>query len=188
MAESSGVPFPDYVWDFLMSDDGEYLREDVIIWTVWRGGSVKDDDDLRFALGCQFQKYSEFRSLFDYRLRKSAKYSDQPRVLQASKRATDLYILADYIGPRLRIQHGHSTWIMGRLGSDCLIRHNTTIGMHPRRGAPTLGNRVEVGTGAVIFDNIRVGDDVRIGPNAVVNFDVPDKSRVFAPRPLVVPM
>ena len=40
--------------------------------------------------------------------------------------------------------------------------------------APRLGNRVRVGVGAVVAGDIDIGDDVAIGPNAVVMANVPD--------------
>lgn len=63
-----------------------------------------------------------------------------------------------------------------RIGAHCNIGHRVTIGVgvRPGRGgAPTLGDRVFVGTGAVLFGPIRIGDDVAIGANAVVLSDLP---------------
>ena len=39
--------------------------------------------------------------------------------------------------------------------------------------APILGDRVQVGAGAVILGAVRIGDDAIIGANAVVLQDVP---------------
>ena len=65
-----------------------------------------------------------------------------------------------------------------KLGENCNIAHNITIGAARgrRSGAPTIGNKVWIGTGAVLTGNIMVGDDVIIAPNAFVNFDVPSNS------------
>ncbi|MFX6134383.1 serine acetyltransferase, partial [Acinetobacter baumannii] len=41
---------------------------------------------------------------------------------------------------------------------------------------PTLGNRVVVGAGAKVLGAICVGDDVKIGANAVVLSDLPTGS------------
>jgi serine O-acetyltransferase len=41
-------------------------------------------------------------------------------------------------------------------------------------GAPTIGNRVDIGAGAKILGRITVGNDVIIGANAVMVRDVPD--------------
>ena len=48
-----------------------------------------------------------------------------------------------------------------------------------RKGIPTIGNRVWIGSNAVLVGNIRVGDDALIGPGAYVNFDVPERAVVI---------
>jgi len=82
------------------------------------------------------------------------------------------------IGRRLSIEHHGGIVIHGAsvLGDDCLIRHGVTLGnsgYDDPFGAPTLGNRVQVGAGAKILGRITVGDDAIIGANAVVVHDVP---------------
>jgi len=71
--------------------------------------------------------------------------------------------------------------VNARIGKDCNIAHNVTIGtargLH--EGAPLIGDRVWIGTGAVIVGKIEVGDDVLIAPNSFVNFDVPSHSVVI---------
>lgn len=70
-----------------------------------------------------------------------------------------------------------------RIGKHCTIAHNVTIGRtyDPQGGIgrPTLGDRVWIGTGAVLVGPIAVGSDVLVAPNAFVNFDVPDHSLVI---------
>ena len=41
------------------------------------------------------------------------------------------------------------------------------------RGAPRIGNRVDIGAGAKILGDISIGDDAVIGANAVVLKNVP---------------
>ena len=48
-----------------------------------------------------------------------------------------------------------------------------------RQGAPTIGNKVWIGPNATIVGKINVGNDVLIGANSYVNFDVPDHSIVL---------
>ena len=48
-----------------------------------------------------------------------------------------------------------------------------------RKGAPTIGNKVWIGPNATIVGKINVGNDVLIGANSYVNFDVPDHSIVL---------
>lgn len=83
------------------------------------------------------------------------------------------------IGSGLQLPHGgfgvvihHDTMI----GSDAVIFHNVTIA----NGGARIGDRIYIGTGAVIIGNVEIGDDVVIGANAVVNFDVPSGSLVIA--------
>ena len=89
------------------------------------------------------------------------------------------------IGRRLRIAH-FGTVIVGdwsRIGDDCLIRHNVTLGARDtgrRKEAPTLEDHVEIGPGVVIMGAVTVGARTKIGPNAVVFTDVPPGSRVVA--------
>jgi serine O-acetyltransferase len=82
------------------------------------------------------------------------------------------------VGRRLLIEHFGGIIISGdtQLGDDVVIRNGVTIGLRRtgQRGAPILGNRVDVGAGAKILGAIRIGNDVAIGANAVVLEDVPD--------------
>jgi serine O-acetyltransferase len=90
------------------------------------------------------------------------------------------------VGRRVVIVHQHGI-VIGKsavIGDDCLIRQGVTIGgagLRDDARAPRLGDRVEVGAGAVLAGPIVIGDDVRIGPNAVVMTDVPAGSIVTAP-------
>jgi serine O-acetyltransferase len=61
------------------------------------------------------------------------------------------------------------------IGDDCVIRHGVTLGVRHDgvQEAPVLGRRVSVGAGAKILGPVFVGDDARIGANAVVLCDVP---------------
>ena len=92
------------------------------------------------------------------------------------------------LGRRLYLPHPIGTIISGeaRIGDDCWIRQGVTIGRfnrgRPRQPpyAPTIGNGVEIGAGAVMIGGITIGDGARIGPNAVVMSDVPAGASAFA--------
>lgn len=87
------------------------------------------------------------------------------------------------VGRRLRISHHGGIVIHYRveIGDDCTITHNVTIGAtESRTGIPKIGNGVIISAGAVIVGNVIVGDDARIGPNAVVVTNVPPGATVFA--------
>ena len=82
------------------------------------------------------------------------------------------------IGLRFRIDHFGGIIISGdaHFGDDCVIRQGVTVGLRhvedPR--SPIIGDRVDIGAGAKVLGNIRIGSDVSIGANAVVLCDVPD--------------
>ncbi len=100
----------------------------------------------------------------------------------------DMYDTAT-IGRRLWIAHQSAIVIHpdAVIGDDCLIRQGVSIGRGANHGggaknaAPVLGDRVEVGAGAVVIGGIKIGDDVVIGPNAVVMSNIPAGSIVAAP-------
>ncbi|MBX7172159.1 MAG: serine O-acetyltransferase [Pyrinomonadaceae bacterium] len=100
------------------------------------------------------------------------------------------------VGRRFCIEHFGGIIISGDavIGDDVTIRNGVTIGLRRKgtRGAPIIGNRVDIGAGAVILGNIRIGDDSAIGANAVVLEDVPPNSiavgvpAIIKPKKVVV--
>lgn len=82
------------------------------------------------------------------------------------------------IGRRFLIEHFGGIIISGDavFGDDCVVRNGVTVGLRHRgvRGAPVIGDRVDIGAGAKVLGPIRIGNDVAIGANAVVIQDVPD--------------
>jgi len=84
------------------------------------------------------------------------------------------------LGRRFRIDHFGGIVISGDavFGDDCVIRNGVTVGLRHtgQRGAPVIGNRVDIGAGAKVLGAILIGDDVAIGANAVVITDVPANS------------
>nr|WP_315030661.1 serine acetyltransferase [uncultured Chryseobacterium sp.] len=69
-----------------------------------------------------------------------------------------------------------------KIGKNCNIAQGVTIGQQNRgknEGFPVIGDEVWIGPNAVIVGNIRIGNNVLIAPNAYVNFDVPDDSVVM---------
>ncbi len=87
------------------------------------------------------------------------------------------------IGRRVKFEHQHGIVIHGAcvIGDDCVIRQGVTLGIkdeHFPNDAPRLGMRVSIGAGAKLMGAIRVGNDVRVGANAVVLQDVPSNCTV----------
>ncbi len=82
------------------------------------------------------------------------------------------------IGRRFFIDHGMGVVIgeTAEIGDDVTLYHGVTLGGTSWREGkrhPTLGNGVVVGAGAKILGPITVGDNAKIGSNAVVVKDVP---------------
>lgn len=124
----------------------------------------------------QALKTPSFRSLLYHRLRMSGVHGRVvARVLSlvyAPERP--LYINCPEIGPGLYLSHGFATIIVaGRIGRDCMIAQQVTIGWSNKGGPPILGDRVRVTAGAKVLGPITLGDDVVVGANAVVIRDVP---------------
>jgi serine O-acetyltransferase len=82
------------------------------------------------------------------------------------------------IGPGFFIDHGMGVVIgeTAEIGSDVTLYHGVTLGgtsLSKGKRHPTIGDRVVIGAGAKVLGAIYVGDDTRIGANAVVVKSVP---------------
>ncbi|MGI8894506.1 MAG: serine O-acetyltransferase [Casimicrobiaceae bacterium] len=82
------------------------------------------------------------------------------------------------IGRRVFIDHGMGVVIgeTAEIGDDCTLYHGVTLGgtsWNSGKRHPTLARGVVIGAGAKILGPILVGDNAKIGCNAVVVRDVP---------------
>ncbi len=82
------------------------------------------------------------------------------------------------IGRRFFIDHGSGVVIgeTAEIGDDVLIYAGVVLGgtsLEKVKRHPTIRNRVEIGTGAVVLGAIEIGDDARIGSGSVVVKPVP---------------
>jgi len=81
------------------------------------------------------------------------------------------------IGENFIIDHFGGIVISGyaKFGNNCRIRNGVVVGLKNTENpiAPTIGNDVDIGTGAKILGAITIGDRVTIGANAVVIRDIP---------------
>ncbi|MBW0012673.1 serine O-acetyltransferase [Mycobacterium sp.] len=87
------------------------------------------------------------------------------------------------LGPGLFIDHATGVVIgeTAEVGQDVTLYHGVTLGGSGRdtgKRHPTIGDRVVIGAGAKVLGAIKVGDDSRIGANAVVVKEVPSSSVV----------
>lgn len=80
------------------------------------------------------------------------------------------------IGPGLLIPHVGPIQVFpwATIGADCAIHHVCTIGAGSKRGGPIIGDHVMIGCHTCILGPVTVGDYVQIGTGAVVVTDIPD--------------
>jgi serine O-acetyltransferase len=85
------------------------------------------------------------------------------------------------IGKGLFIDHGMGVVIgeTAEIGNDVVIYHGVTLGgtgKETGKRHPTVGNNVVIGAGAKVLGPIYIGDNSKIGANAVVLADIPCNS------------
>ncbi len=83
------------------------------------------------------------------------------------------------IGEGLFIGHYGGIHIspQAKIGKYVNISQDVTIGVSGQgdnRGCPTIGDYVYIAPGAKIFGKIKIGNNVKIGANAVIYKDIPD--------------
>lgn len=132
-----------------------------------------------------FVQIAGFRASVLYRVgHRSWKKGNRVRAALCTRliRATchmDIEISAE-IGPGICFPHTWSIVIGGlsKIGSNCKIMQCASLGGSGKKeldgqSQPHLGNRVLVGAGAKIIGPVTIGDDAKIGANAVVVDNVP---------------
>src|SRR5262249_55195672 len=93
------------------------------------------------------------------------------------------------IGRGLVIYHPYGM-VIGRgavIGDYCTLIHGNTIGqLYGGDDRPIIGNYFYAGTGAKILGNIKIGDHVRVGANAVVIQSLPAGVTVATPPARII--
>jgi serine O-acetyltransferase len=83
------------------------------------------------------------------------------------------------IGKGLRIGHNGRCVVIHPnciLGENVTILHEVTVGTtftDGQHGVPNIGNNVLLGVGSKLLGKLSIGDNVKIGANAVVTKDIP---------------
>jgi serine O-acetyltransferase len=85
------------------------------------------------------------------------------------------------IGPGLYIGHFGGIIISGSavIGRNCNLSHGITIGISghgEKTGVPVIGDDVYIAPGACLFGKIVIGNNAKIGANAVIHKDVPENA------------
>ena len=172
----------------------ENVREDMRLGLAWH--SVPG---VRRVLGDRAEQVAsvllsaELQTVLIYRFQAWARAKRIPVVPNLCRRLTMLLSgvsIGDqvWIGPGLLMNHGHVV-IDGAttIGPLCSLSPFVTIGLNTGGPdvsfeGPTIGRFVFIGTGAKLLGPITVGDNARIGANAVVLCDVPaDSTAVGVP-------
>ncbi len=161
-----------------------------------------DSDLYRYYAGKKVNFIKKNR-IFGYKYTKVLRYANYYK-----KRNKLLYAFYGFRLSRLQYKYGFQISPSTKLGKGLYIGHfgsvivnanavigdnvnlspNVVIGQQNRgekKGAPTIGNSVWIGSGTVVVGKINIGDDVLIAPNSYVNFDVPSHSIVIG-NPAVI--
>jgi len=90
------------------------------------------------------------------------------------------------------IEHQHGIVVHGNceIGDGTILRQGVTLGIKDIAyldDVPTVGRNVDIGAGAKIMGRVTIGDNAKIGANAVVIRDVPPNSTaVGIPAKIIV--
>jgi serine O-acetyltransferase len=154
---------------YVISSNRNIIHKDVVRWRTELFLEIKDEFRDLFYL---FKNYPEFRNLFYYRVES---YSVLIEWMFPSLES--LHINTPKIGAGLFIQHGFSTIISAaEIGENCWINQQVTIGYSNPTDCPIIKNNVKIYSGAKVIGKVIIGNNVKIGANAVVIRDVPDNS------------
>ncbi len=86
----------------------------------------------------------------------------------------DIPLTAD-IGGGIILMHPNGIVIhpQAKVGVNCLIFQQVTLGVGAKKGFPVIGGHVDIGAGAKILGGVTIGDHAKIGANSVVLDNVP---------------
>lgn len=162
----------------------DYRKREIIRSDVKRWCELMRIDRLGFFQSLSYLLIFEksFRNLYYKRVGSSG------IVLQKLFRGErTLFITSLPIGEGFFIRHGYSTFVNTlRIGKNCTVHQNVTIGDNGKGGIPIIGDNVTICTGAIVIGDIKIGNNVIIGAGAIVVDDVPDNSTVVGPKALVI--
>ena len=166
---------------FTMSRQKELIISDIRAWGKYRDYVNTDRIVKSLFLLLIFQ--NEFRTQFTLRLGTIGNFL---LFLNGLGGNADLAKCKN-IGEGFVLMHGIGTVFNAAsvIGKNCTVLHNVTIGAG-RGGAPTLGDNVYVGAGALIIGGVKIGDNVKIGAGAIVVEDIPSNSTVVCEKARII--
>lgn len=155
----------------------ELIRMDVARWLV--PGDIGDPADVTFSRTMVLlYRHMGLRAAVALRVGgwlKSHRVPGGPSFMQRliyRRYGLDIVIRTP-IGGGLYIAHPSGTTLAPRsMGENCSVIAAVTVGMRNQHEFPVIGDRVFLGAGCRVLGDIKVGDDARLGANAVVIHDV----------------
>jgi serine O-acetyltransferase len=161
-----------------LTDQRTLVRSDLVRWRkVWKLDATATC--YTFLLICMQNLI--FRTIFYHRLKCGNKIGWFLSMIFSQVYGTlpTLKIFTKKIGPGLFIQHGYCTILSAdSIGKNAWINQGVTIGYTNDTDCPTIGDNVIVSAGAKILGKVQVGNNVKVGANAVVIKNVPDNCTV----------
>jgi len=164
---------------FTLSANKEIIIEDIKRWCfLLKKGETNNFWDLIVIFIDIMTIYKEYRNLFYYRIKISNSIL-YPLLKLLCRPLSSLYLHTKHIGPGLFIEHGFSTIVAANIiGRNCNINQQVTIGYSNDTDCPIIGNNVIVSAGAKVIGKVTIGDNSKIGANAVVVKNVPSNCTV----------
>ena len=166
----SGIRLVPHIMLMILGSSRSVIEMDLDRWgtiLLWR----KPDSSIqRVVLFVRLMTLkAEYRNLFYHRTGLSG------RMFAAMCRPmSTLYLDTAKIGPGLFIQHGFCTMIAAaEIGENCWINQQVTIGFSNATDRPTLENNVTISAGAKVIGKVNIGENSKVGANAVVVKNVP---------------
>lgn len=159
------------------SSVGDRMRMDIAAWIYPGRVTPADEVDLRTALPLIY-RHVGLRAVLAFRVGNWFHQRGIPVLPGLTQRmiqrryGLEIMVGAD-IGGGLYIAHPVGTvLVVDRMGRDCSVIAAVTVGMRNEYAFPTIGDRVFLGAGCRVLGGLTLGDDARVGANAVVVGDV----------------
>lgn len=171
----SGIRLSPHVAIMLLSANRHIIARDLDRWGSVMFSTVPAGTAERIRLFVRLMTFKpEYRNLFYYRVglvRFALQWLCRPM--------STLYIHTKSIGAGLFIQHGFATIIAAaKIGDNCWINQQVTLGFTNATDSPTLGNNVVISAGAKVLGKVFVESNSTVGANAVVVKNVPPNATV----------
>lgn len=166
----------------------DYVLQDLPRWMI-KHKKIDESADLAFLRF--WSSRQEFRSILKYRIKRFGNSELTAKFNKACAGKSyffikELHLSVKDIGPGLYVEHGFSTIVFAKsIGANFHVNQNVTIGTG-RGGNPVILDNVSVFTGAVVIGGISIGNNVKVGANAVVTDSVPDNATVVPQKSRII--